>query len=404
MEMYGTKKHSYGETTGAPMKLSATFCKRVNRPGVFGDGRGGHGLALRCWRRADGSIGKAWTQRVRIAGRPTNLGLGPYPVVTLAESRKVALGNRRAIRQGRDPRTPDVPTFAEAAEKVIALRALSWRPGTARKWRALLERYAFPRIGGKPVDAITSADILAILSPLWKSKPATAKTVRMRVNVIMQWCTASGFRRDNPAGKAIAAALPKNGGAVHQRALPHGEVANALRKVRASGATSGTKLALQFLVLTAARSSEARGATWSEIDMETATWTIPAARMKSKREHRVPLSSRAMAILRETQALPGSGDLIFRSRHAGKQISGPALTRLLPRLGLDCVPHGFRTSFRSWAAERGVDRAVAEAAIAHTVRGTEGAYQRSDLLERRREVMEGWARYVTGATKEPRTR
>ena len=227
-----------------PKRLSATFVKTISIPGRYGDGRGGFGLSLLVKPSSVGGLAKSWAQRVRIGGRPNNLGLGSYPLVTLAEARAKALQNARAIAQGRDPRTGGIPTFADAAERVIALHEPTWRNGarSAEIWRSSLRTYAFPKLGKLTVDKITTAHVLAVLVPHWTEKRETMRRVRQRIGAIMKWSVAEGYREDNPAGDAIAAALPKNGQhKQHQRALPHGEVAAALRTVRESGRVAGNQ-------------------------------------------------------------------------------------------------------------------------------------------------------------------
>ena len=381
-----------------PRHLSASFVRTVKVPGRYGDGRGGYGLYLRVYRQADGRLAKSWAQRIQIGGRRTNLGLGRYPIVSLAEARAKALENRRVVEQGRDPRGGGVPTFRQAAETVIALHSKSWKLGSRlpSKWRQTFRDYAYPRIGDKRVGAITTADVLAVVGPIWTSKPAAARAVRQRIGAVMKWAVAKGYRGDNPAGDAITAALPRNGGHQHHKALPHAGLGAALAKVRTDRISApAVRLALEFVALTACRSSEVLGATWREIDLEAGVWTIPARRMKTKREHRVPLSARGLEVLRDAPRL-SRGDLVFPSTR-GKQISGRTLTELFRRLGVDSTVHGLRSAFRDWASDMGVAREVAEAALAHRIRNqTEAAYARSDLLERRREVMERWSNYVTG--------
>ena len=220
----------------------------------------------------------------------------------------------------------------------------------------------------------------------------------------MKWAIAQGYRQDNPAGDAITAALPRRPVAVrHHRALPHGEVAGAVAAVHGSGAWAGLKLVFEFLVLTAARSTEARLARWSEMDFGALVWTIPAARTKTQREHRVPLSARAVAVLDEARRLRtdvaavAPAALVFPSRR-GKALHDATLSGLLKELRVGAVPHGFRSSFRNWASERtDHPREVIEAALAHVVRNqTEAAYARSDLFERRRRLMDDWMRYLNG--------
>ena len=384
-----------------PRMLSATFVRNVNLPGRYGDGRGGLGLSLLVKPASRGGFSKSWSQSVRLSGKPTSIGLGRYPVVTLAMARDRALDNARAIAEGRDPRRRSactVPTFAEACEAVIAIHAGNWKPGsrTEEGWRATLRDYALPRLGAMPVDKIAGADVMAVLLPIWFTKRDTARSVRQRIGAVMKWAVAQGHRPDNPAGDALSAALPNNAAPRrHQRALPHAEVGAALARVRESGAFAGTVLALEFLVLTAARSGEVRNARWEEFDLEGAVWTIPAGRMKAKREHRVPLSPRALAVLDEARRLPPGAGTVFPTP-TGRTQPHPYMARLLHELEIDAVPHGFRSSFRDWAAEcTDAPREVCELALAHVNRDrVEAAYRRSDLFERRRILMNDWAAYV----------
>ena len=378
-----------------PRQLSAAFVRTVRRPGRYGDGRGGYGLSLLVKPTANGRLSKSWAQRLRINGKPFNLGLGAYPIVTLAEARAKALANRRDVEKGRDPRGGGVPTFEQAAEKVIRLHAKNWKgPASEAQWRQAFRDYAFPKLGRKRVSDINTADVLACLVPIWNEKRVTASRVRQRIGAVMKWAVAKGYREDNPAGDAIAAALPRIGGRRnHFRALPHAEVAGAIEKVRDADGWLAKRLCLEFIVLTAARSGEVRGARWDEIDFENAMWIVPEERMKAGKEHRVPLSTRALAVLAQARDNASSPDLVFPSIRGFVQ-QRQTLMKLLKELGIESTVHGFRSAFRDWAAETGVERAIAEAALAHTVGGVEGAYFRSDLLERRREVMEDWARYI----------
>ena len=384
-----------------PRMLSATFVRNVNLPGRYGDGRGGLGLSLLVKPASRGGFSKSWSQSVRLAGKPTSIGLGRYPVVTLAMARDRALDNARAIAEGRDPRRRSactVPTFAEACEAVIAIHAGNWKTGgrTEEHWRATFRDYALPRLGAMPVNAVAGADVMAVLLPIWFTKRDTARSVRQRIGAVMKWAVAQGHRPDNPAGDALSAALPNNAGPRrHHRALPHAEVGAALARVRESGAFAGTVLALEFLVLTAARSGEVRNARREEFDLEGAVWTIPAERMKAKREHRVPLSPRALAVLDEARRLPTGVGTVFPSP-TGRTQPQSYMALLLHELEIDAVPHGFRSSFRDWAAEcTDAPREVCELALAHVNRDrVEAAYRRSDLFERRRILMNDWAAYV----------
>ena len=235
-------------------------------------------------------------------------------------SRQAAFDNRKLARAGGDPlalkRRPDVPTFAEAAETVIGIHAAGWKDGgkSAAQWRASLRDYAMLRLGRRRVSDITTANVMAVLLPIWNDKRETARRVRQRIGAIMKWAVAEGHRADNPAGEAIGAALPKNGVVrAHQRALPHAEVGAAVAQVRAPGAYAATVLCFEFLTLCAVRSGEARLARWDEVDLEAATWTIPGGRMKAKREHRVPLSGRALEVLHEARALADGSGWVFPS-------------------------------------------------------------------------------------------
>lgn len=377
-----------------PNGLSATFIRTVKTPGRYGDGRGGFGLTLLVRIGAGGRVLKSWVQRVRIDGRETNIGLGVYPVVTLAEARAKALANRRAIAEGRHPKSGDnrQPTFRESVEKVIALHAKSWKAGSRLpdQWRQTLRTYAYPKIGGKAVGDVTGFDVLAVLTPIWQVKPSTARKVRQRIGAVMAWAIAKGYRADNPV-EAVTAALPKQAnGHKHHKALPHREVAAALAKVRQSGA--GVRaLAVEFLILTACRAGEVAGATWSEIDGEV--WTVPASRVKTNRPHRVPLSRAALAVLEAAKALAGESPFVFPGA-TGKPIPRQAFGRTMKAVGVAGTAHGFRSTFGDWCADTGVAREVADKCLAHVERNAvDAAYFRSDLLERRREVMEAWGGY-----------
>jgi integrase len=382
-----------------PRQLSAAFIKTVKDAGAYGDGRGGHGLTLLV-KMGAGRVLKSWYQRIRIDGQPVNMGLGAYPVVTLSDARAKALANARLVAREQDPRqgATSVPTLREAADKVIALHAANWKDGgkSAAQWQASLDAYTMPRLGSRPVDRITTADVMAVLMPIWNEKRETARRVRQRLSAVMKWAVAQGYRDDNPAGDAIGAALPKNvGKREHQRALAHGDVARALQAIRETNAWVSTKLALEFAALTACRSGEVRGARWREVDPESATWTVPKERMKAGTEHRVPLSDRALAVLAEARGLSDGAGLVFPSA-TDRQLTDNTLSKLLRENCIDAVPHGFRSSFRDWCGDSGVAREVAEACLAHVVKNqVEAAYARSDLLERRREVMQKWADYVS---------
>ena len=385
--------------TACPNKLSAAFVKTIKVPGRYGDGRGGYGLSLLVKARAHGGVAKSWSQRLLVNGKPTSIGLGAYPIVTLVEVRTKALENRRAIAQGRDPRGSGIPTFEAAALRVIELHAKSWRSSkSAAQWESSLRAYVFPRLGHKLVSNIGVGEIMGVLTDndFWNQKRETASRVKQRISKIMQWCVASGYCDHDPCS-SLKAALPNNGKhKIHQRALPHEEVGPAIQTVRKSSACPTTKLAFEFLTLTASRNGEVRLARWEEINLEKAIWIIPPKRMKVAREHRVPLSSRAIEILKEASKLYGGSGLVFPSP-TGRVLSDNTLSKLLRDLEINAVPHGFRSSFRDFCGDTGQPRELAEMALAHTIGGVEGAYARSDLFERRRELMEAWAGYIANS-------
>ncbi len=387
--------------------LSAALVRTVSAPGLYSDG---NGLNL----KVETSGSKRWVQRVTIGGIRHNLGLGGYPTVSLSEARELATDNQRAIRQGRDPlsekrqatedrRRPRVPTFAEAAGRVVGMRRPTWsNPKHASQWENTLSTYAFPVIGVKSVDEISSADVLEVLTPIWTDKPETASRVRQRLETVFDWVIVQGWRLDNPAGKAVFRALPRTRRAKnHHLALPYSEVPAALEGVRQSTADLVTRLSFEFLVLTAARSGEVRLAEWSEIDWESESWTVPPSRMKARREHRVPLAGQALEVLCQAEALDGQDSgLVFPGTRGGKPLSNMIHVSLLRRLGIAAVPHGFRSSFKDWCIERtDTPWAVGEAALAHNLgNSTETAYARSDLFDRRRRLMEAWAEFLAPGT------
>ena len=277
-----------------------------------------------------------------------------------------------------------------------------WRdPKYPKIWLSSLERYAFPRIGKIPVPEVTSADLIEVLGPIWHVKAPTSRTVRQRMRAVLEWAVAMELRTDNPCDRIGRVLGPQNDVVQHFRALPHGKVASAIQTVRATDAPRVLKLAFQFLVLTAARWNEVRGAAWEEIDPREGVWAVPATRMKAKREHRVPLCGRATEILDEARML-GNGTRIVFTGGDGQPIIEKHLRRLLATLEIAAVPHGFRSSFRDWAAEEtDHSREVVEAALAHVVRNkVEAAYRRSDLFERRRRLMDDWAGYLAGETRD----
>ena len=368
----------------------------------------GGGLTL----RVSESGAKRWVLRSTIDGKARNIGLGSFPAVSLAVARKKAADHQASIRDGRDPvaekRTKKAeleravsPTFSEVAQTCWATHRPTWRSQKhGQQWLGTLEAYAYPVVGHKPVDAVTIADVMTILEPIWTSKPTTASRVRQRMETVLSYARARGHRYgDNPAGRELIAVLPKQGAHAkeHRRALPYSDVPAALEKVRRSSCFLATIMAIEFMALTAARSGEVRLATWSEIDWVAKAWTIPASRMKAGKEHRVPLSDQAIKLLRRAWIWAGGYDAItmFPSPR-GKALSDSALSLLFRRLEIQSVPHGIRSSFRDWAVETGKDWTLAETALAHRL-GTsvEMAYARTTLFEQRRVLMQQWADYLT---------
>ena len=390
----------------AAKALTAAFVRTVVKPGKYHDG-GGLGLFLRV--EPNGS--RFWVQRIMIRGKRRELGLGSFPLISLSEAREAATDNKKLARSGGDPLQAKrdaraIPTFAEAAHRVHQMHKPTWRNEKhARDFINSLESYAVPKIGNIRVSEVSSADVLRVLTPIWTEKPETARRVRQRIGTVMKWAVAQGWRSYDPA-RDIAQALPKHNRAkVHRKALHYDQVADCIGTVKASGAWYATKLALEFLILTATRSGEIRGAKWEEIDFHgakdiatanRATWIIPAERMKMKKPHRIPLSARAVEILSEADFLRDDSGLIFPSK-SGKQLSDMTLSKLVKELGFDADVHGFRTSFRTWAQEQtDFPREVAEAALAHAGGdAVEQAYARSDVFEKRRDMMEQWSRYIS---------
>ena len=324
--------------------LTAAFI-RAAPPGRHADG---NGLYL----YVQPADTRSWVQRLVIRGHRRELGLGAVGLVPLAKAREKALDNRRLAREGGDPladkrRIQGVPTFAEAARRVIEQKRGGWRGRWhAQNWIRSLERYAFPRIGRRPVSEVNSADVLEILTPIWHVKAETARAVRQRIRAVLEWAVAMELRADNPCDRVLPVLGPQNDIVTHRRALPHRDVAAAIETVRSSSSgQSAVKLAFELLVLTAARSAEIRLATWDEMDTAARVWTVPATRMKAKREHRVPLCGRAVEILEAARTLGDSNDLVFPMR-SGKPIADSTLPMVLRELGIAAVPHGFRSSFR----------------------------------------------------------
>ena len=382
-------------------RLTVRMVKALKEPGRYGDG-GTLYLVV-----APGGS-KSWVQRFTVNGKRRDHGLGGFPLVTLAEAREQAFENRRHAHRGRDPladkRRVMTPTFEQAAQRALEANRARWRnTKTATNWTESMTKYAYPVFGDRHVDQIGREDVLRVLTPIWSSKPEIGRKVRQRIRATLAWAQAHNYIENNPAGEAINAALPATTALkVHFRALPYPDVGAALDVIEASRASVSARACLRFVVLTACRSGEARLATWGEIDLDAGEWRIPAARMKTGVEHRVPLSGAALAVLESVQPLRDRFDLLFPSpSRPGKPLSDMTLTKVLRDTGLAdrATVHGFRSAFRTWASERtSVPHAVCEMALAHRVGSdVERSYARSDLFEKRRGLMVAWAEYASGA-------
>ena len=387
-------------------RLSAVNVASQKRAGYYADGGN---LYLRV---APGGT-KGWIFRFAQGGKTRDAGLGSYPAVTLIRAREEAERFRRLVAAGIDPIQARVEereaaktsakkatTFEQCAKAFIASHEVGWRNDKHRQqWRSTLQTYCYPTIGALPVQVIETDHVVKILEPIWASKPETASRVRQRVERVLSWAKVRGYREgENPAQWRghLDHLLPAKGkvrAVRHHPALPYQEMGTLMAQLREDSSISGR--ALEFLILTASRTSEALGALWAEIDVGERMWTVPAARMKAAKAHRVPLSPRALTIVREMAAIR-QNEFIFPGRKPHRPLSQTALLMLLRRRGYGHITgHGFRSSFRDWAAEQtSSSREVAEMALAHTVPdAVEAAYRRGDLFQKRRKLMELWANY-----------
>lgn len=375
-------------------KLSATAVKAASRPGRIGDG---DGLFLIV--QPGGT--KSWVCRVQKNGNRRDFGLGSVSKVTLAQARDRAREVRTWMELGLDPlferkKAQGIPTFKEATAKVLAAHRKTWRNEKHEgQWLQTLTSYAFPQIGHVKVSEITGPMIRNVLSEIWLSKPETARRVRQRIGTVLDWAYASGYRENEAPMRAISKGLPrqpkKDG---HFAAMPYAQVPAFLMQLRAR--ESHSRLALEFAILTAARSGEVRGALWDEIDFDQKLWTIAKARMKANREHVVPLCPRSVRIIERCAELRVRDcSIIFPGMRGDKPMSDMTLTKLLKEMKQPYTAHGFRSAFRDWVSEETDHQSdVAEAALAHAVKDkTEAAYRRGNLLEKRRKLMEDWATY-----------
>lgn len=388
-------------------RLAAVDVSR-KKPGLHADG---WGLYLRV---TDAGT-RSWIFRYRIDGRttPRDMGLGRWPDVSLADAREKARELRLVKRDGIDPidvakaakaaraaERAKTVTFEQAAARYVDAHAAGWRSAKhAAQWDSTLKLYAFPKFGKLPVQAIDTAMVINVVEPIWKTKTETASRLRGRIEAVLDWATARGLRTgDNPARwrgllENLLPAKPRVKRVQHHAALPYAEVPAFLAELRQQPGEAAR--ALEFTILTAARTGETIGATWDEIDLRGAVWTVPADRIKAGKEHRVPLPPRAVEILRQTPEKARKGYL-FSGRAPGKPLSNMALLALLQRMGRDVTTHGFRSSFRTWCAEQtAYPREMAEAALAHAIpNAVEASYRRTDFFDRRRQMMQAWQKFI----------
>lgn len=387
-------------------ELGALTVARIDKPGLHFVGVV-PGLALQV--TATGA--RSWTLRVVIAGRRRDMGLGNYPEVTLAQARDKAREARELIRQGVDPigrqqaaqsalraAVAEALTFKECAEAYIRAHKAGWKNDKHRQqWGNTLAQHAYPVMGDLLIRDVKLPQVMAVLEPIWTTTTETAVRLRGRIELVLDWATARGLRDGlNPARWRghLDKLLPKPSkvnNAEHHRALQVGDVGAFMLRLRAAEGLGAR--ALEFTILTAARSGEVRGAQWSEIDLAAKVWTVPAGRMKAGKEHRVPLSEAALALLNSLDVVAGS-DLVFPAARGG-QLSDMTLSAVLRRMSVPAVPHGFRSTFRDWVSERtNYPNEAAEMALAHAVGDkVEAAYRRGDMLERRVAMMADWAAF-----------
>jgi integrase len=378
-----------------PSKLTARKVESA-RPGKYSDGGNLYLIVSRTGSRK-------WMLRFTWRGQAKEMGLGSAASVPLADAREKAAAARRKIAQGFNPiderkRDRGIPTFSEMADEVREALSVGFRNEKHKaQWKSTLETYAAP-LRRKPVDTITTDDVLNVLKPIWTAKAETASRVRGRIEKVLDAAKAKGFRDgENPARWRghLDHLLPRPSKLTrgHHAAMPYENVAAFLVELRKR--QSGAALALELCILTAARSGEILGMPWSEIDLEAKIWTVPATRMKAGREHRVPLSSRTVAILRQLKQV-GAGDLVFPGQARNKPLSNMAMEMVLRRMKIhDATVHGFRSSFRDWAGNvSNFPRELVETALAHVIGDkAEQAYRRRDALEKRRKLMDAWAAY-----------
>ena len=378
--------------------LSAISIPKLRKvPGRHADGGG---LYLEV-----GATGSAsWVVRMQKAGQRRDFGLGSVDKVSLSKAREARDVVRGQFEAGLDPvaerrKAEGVPTFRVAAATVHKAQKKAWSEGKhSNQWIRTLETYAFPRIGDLPVNKIDRHEILDVLVPIWIEKNETARRVRQRIGSVLDWAFVKGFRETEAPMRALSKGLPRiTAERGNFEALPYADVPGFVARLRDRDSTG--RLALEALILTAARSGEVRGATWDEVDLDGALWSIPAERMKRKKAHVIPLSPAAVAVIRRALALrTGDAALVFPGLVRGKPISDATMGKVVRVMGSTAKPHGFRSSFKDWCGEvAGFPNELSEAALAHAIGNkSEAAYRRGTLLDRRRVMMDAWADYCDG--------
>jgi integrase len=379
-------------------KLTANEVKAaLSKPGTYGDG---DGLFLKVSKTG----GASWLLRVQHDGKRRDIGLGSAKMVTLASARAKAAEARKATREdGRDlvaekrKAKAENVTFQEAAMAYYDTHKNQWSNAkSSDQWINSMKAYAFPSLGSKPVGSITTGEIITTISKVWTEKPETGRRVKQRIRAVLNFAHARGWRSTEAPTDALAAGngLPKQKSGKHHASMPYADIPAFVTRLRTAGGT-WSRLALEFVILTAARSQEVRLATWSEVDMDKGLWTVPADHMKMRVEHVVPLSSHALTVLHSASVIRREGtDLIFPGANGGA-MSDMTLLAVLRRMKEATTVHGFRSSFRTWVAEEtNFPGEVAEAALAHqNPNEVERAYQRGGLLDKRRKLMDAWGSY-----------
>lgn len=380
-------------------RLTALAVKKAHRPGIYQDGGG-----LRLVVTPAGT--RQWVLRVTVNGKRRDVGLGGFPAVSLDDARKLAAGHRTTAKIGGDPienrrlERAKARTYREAFDDYYATKKKELTNGShVREWQSCMERYVFPKIGDRPVGEVRAGEVVDILRPIWDVKGETARRVLQRMTAVFDAeIVLENRERANPCtGVArVLGATPREKG--NYRSLPYGQIGAFVKALRLRAGDPATKLCLEWLILTAARSGEARGAAWTEIDKNQAMWILPAERMKGRREHVVPLTSRCIEIVKATRALGRKGPLLFPSQMSGEMLSDMTLTKLLRDMDYASVAtvHGFRSTFKTWCGE--VDKVrdeVSEAALAHMDRNAvRAAYLRAQYLDERAELMDRWEKFV----------